>query len=199
MRLESEEKLKNLNNLIWQGDFHSLLMEAEAMVDEEPDNYIGYWWRGRALTLQGRLDEAVKAFYDAVKHADDDLEESRIMASLANVFNVRKEYDMALDYADIALELNSENPVAVLTRGVALAATGDKRKASEHLSSSWGILKDSYERACGYAVTGQKENMLEALREDLAVNPHHRVTVLHDPEFRPYLRSPDFRALLKNS
>ena len=74
MRSESEETRKNLNNLIGLGDFHSLLREAEAMVDEEPDNYIGYWWRGRALTLQGRLDEAVKAFYDAVKHADDDHE-----------------------------------------------------------------------------------------------------------------------------
>lgn len=188
-----------MNNLIGLGDFHSLLREAEAMVDEGPDNYIGYWWRGRALTLQGRLDEAVKAFYDAVKHADDDHEESRIMASLANVFNVRKEYDLALDYADIALELNSENPVAVLARGVALAATGEKREASEHLSSSWDKLRGSYERACGYAVTGQKTKMLDALRDDLTVNPHHRVIVLHDPEFRPYLRSPDFRALLKNS
>lgn len=72
-------------------------------MDKEPDNYFGYWWRGRALTLQGRLDDAVRAFYDAVKRADDDHEESRIMASLANVFNVREEYDMALDYADIAL------------------------------------------------------------------------------------------------
>ena len=199
MRSESEETRKNLNNLIGLGDFHSLLREAEAMVDEEPDNYIGYWWRGRALTLQGRLDEAVKAHYDAVKHADDDHEESRIMASLANVFNVRKESDLALDYADIALELNSENPVAVLARGVALTATGKKREASEHLSSSWGKLRDSYEQACGYAVMGQKTKMLEALRDDLAVNPHHRVTVLHDPEFRPYFRSTDFRALLKNS
>lgn len=66
-------------------------------------------------------------------------------------------------------------------------------------ASSWGKLRDSYERACGYAVMGQKTKMLEALRDDLAVNPHHRVTVLHDPEFRPYLRSPEIRALLKNS
>jgi len=199
MRSESEETRKNFNNLIGLGDFHSLLREAEAMVEEEPDNYVGYWWRGRALTLQGKLDEAVKAFYDAVKRADDEHEEARIMASLANVFNIKKDYDAALNYSEIALELNPGNPVAVLARGVALAATGRKREASEHISSCWGKLRDSYERACGYAVTGQKTKMLEALKEDLADNPHHRVTILHDPEFRPYLRSPELRAYLKNS
>ena len=199
MRSESEETRSSLNHLIEAGDFHSLLMEAEAMVDAEADSYVGYWWRGRALTLQGRLDEAVKAFYDAVKHADDDHEESRIMASLANVFNMRGDYDMGLDYSEVALELDPGNPGAVLARVVALAATGREKEASEHLHSRWGRLRDGYERACGYAVTGQRAKMLEALREDLSINPHHRVTVLHDPEFRPYLRSPELRALLKNS
>jgi tetratricopeptide (TPR) repeat protein len=188
-----------MNSLIGSSDFASLLREADAVTDAEPDSYIGYWWLGRALTLQGRLDEAVRAFYDSIKHAEDDDEESRIMANLASVFNAKKEYDVALDYSEIALELNPGNPAAVLALGVALAATGNKRAASDHISANWGKLRDGYQRACGYAIMGQKDKMLEVLKEDLVDNPHHRVMALLDPEFRPYIFNHEFRALLKNS
>ena len=199
MRTEASETKAKLNGLIAEADFEALLAEANRMVECEPESYVGYWWMGRALTLMGRLDDAVRAFYESVKRADDELEESRIMASLANVFNVQKKHDVAEEYAEAALELDPGNPVGVLARSVALASTGRRREASELISASWGKLTEGYERACAYAVTGQKSKLLEALREDVAANPPHRVTVLHDPEFRPYLKDPEFRAAIKTS
>jgi tetratricopeptide (TPR) repeat protein len=199
MRTESPETRAKLNGIMAEANFGALHAEADRMVESEPSSYIGYWWRGRALTLMGRLDDAVRAFYESVKHADDDLEESRIMASLTNVFNVQKKHDIAEEYAEIALELNPGNPVGVLALCVALASTGRRREASELISANWGKLTEGYEKACAYAVTGQKSKLLEALREDLAANPHHRVTALHDPEFRSYLRDPEFRVVIKTS
>ncbi len=199
MRTEAPKTRAKLNYLIAEADFEALLAEADRMMESEPGSYIGYWWRGRALTLMGRLDDAVRAFYESVKRADDDLEESRIMASLANVFNVQKKHDVAEEYAEAALELNPSNPVGILARSIALASTGRRREASELISANWGKLTEGYERACAYAVMGQKSRLIEALREDLTANPHHRVTALHDPEFRPYLRDPEFRAVIKAS
>ena len=199
MRTEAPETRAKLNGLIAEADFQALLAEADRMLESEPENYVGHWWRGRALTLMGGLDDAVRVFYESVKRADDDLEESRIMASLANVFNVQKKHDVAEEYAEAALELNPVNPVGVLALSVALASTSRRREASELISSSWGKLTEGYERACAYAVIGQKGRLIEVLREDVAANPHHRVTALHDPEFRPYLRDPEFRAVIKAS
>ena len=186
-------------NIISKGDFELLLIRAEEMVKAEPNSYLGYWWRGRALSFQGRYDEAVKAFYDSVKHSNTDKEESMIIACIANLFNIKKDYCMALEYSNIALELDPDNPTAILSKGVALIATGMKREASEHISLNWGKLVDGYQRAKGYALTGQKSKMMDALKDDLAKNPHHRIAVYHDPEFRPYLRDPSLRSILSNS
>ncbi|OGD55894.1 hypothetical protein A3K81_00045 [Candidatus Bathyarchaeota archaeon RBG_13_60_20] len=198
MRTEDAETKARMNGLIAESDFYTLLAEADRLVEAEPDSYIGYWWRGRALTLAGRPEDAVRAFYESVKRANDEAEESRVMASLANVFNVQRKHDLAEEYADASLELNPGNPVGVLARGVALASTG-RREASEFVSAHWGVLKDSYERACGYALRGQRDEAMKALRESIAAGPHHRVTALHDPEFRPYLRDPEFRSIIRPS
>jgi len=199
MRTEDAETKAKMNSLIAKGDFDSLLAEAERMIDAQPDNFIGYWWRGRALTLMGRLDDAVRSFYESVKRADDEAEESKIMASIANVFNVQRKHDLAEEYADASLELNPGNPVGVLAWGVALASTGRRREASEFVSTNWGTLRDSYEQACGYSIMGRRGEAMRALRESIAAGPHHRVTALHDPEFRPYLRDPEFRSLTRPS
>ena len=185
--------------MISDGNFELLLRKAEEIVEAEPNSYLGYWWRGRALYFQGRYDEAIKAFYDSVKRSNTDKEESMIIACIANLFNVKKDYDAAFEYSKIALELDPDNPTAILSKGVALAATGMKREASEHISLNWGKLIDGYQRAKGYALTGQKAKMLDALKDDLAKNPHHRVAVYQDPEFRPYLRDPSLRSILSNS
>jgi tetratricopeptide (TPR) repeat protein len=199
MRTEDAETKAKMNSLIAKGDFDSLLAEAERMIDDQPDSYMGYWWRGRALTLLGGFDDAVRSFYDSVKRADDEAEESRVMASLANVFNVQRKHDMAEEYADASLELNPRNPVGVLARGVALASTGRQREASEFVSAHWGVLGDNYEKACGYALRGQRVESMKALKESISAEPHHRVSALHDPEFRPYHRDPEFRSLTKPS
>ena len=199
MRTEDAETKARMNGMIAAGDLNSLLAEAESLIEAEPGSYTGYWWRGRALTLAGRLDDAVRSFYESVKRADDEAEESRVMASLANVFNVQRKHDVAEEYADASLELNPENPVGVLARGVALASTGRRREASEFVSAHWGNLKDGYERACGYALRGLSDEAMNALGESIAACPHHRVTALHDPEFRPYLRDPEFRSLTRPS
>jgi len=199
MRTEDAETRAKMNGLIAEGDFDSLLAGAERMIDAQPHSYTGYWWRGRALTLLGRLDDAVRSFYESVKRADDEAEESKVMASLANVFNVQRKHELAEEYAEASLALNPNNPVGVLARGVALASTGRRREASEFVTAHWGLLGDSYERACGYALRGQRDEAMKALGESIAAGPHRRVTALHDPEFRPYQRDPEFRSLTRPS
>jgi tetratricopeptide (TPR) repeat protein len=132
-----------------------------------------------------------------MKKAEDELEESKISSSIANVYNIRKDWEESLNYTDIALELNPENVVAIIARSIALMATGERKGANKLLDQNIGLFKNDYQKACVAAVKRDKQKMLEHLSKAIEENPHNKVTVLHDPDFSLYTRDLEFRALLK--
>ena len=187
-----------MNQFIADRRFNEIIGKAERLIEEYPESYLGRWWKARAYTLMGDTESALHWFIEAMKKAEDDREESKISSSMANVYNIRKDWSQSLNYTDIALELNPENVVAVIARSIALMATGNKKEAYQLLEKNPKLYKEDYQKACVAAVKKDKAKMLEYLKKSLTVNPHNRVTVQFDPDFALYQRDSDFRALVKS-
>lgn len=185
-----------MNTLIESEKFIELVEAAETIIHEHPDDYIGYWWMGRALTFTGGNDEAIKSFTEALKHAANDNEESKVMSSISNIYNIQKKYDKTLQYTEIALELNPDNVVAVIARSIALTSTGKKIEARQLLAANKRLYKKDYQKACVHAVLKEKDEMMKFLSKAIESNPHNRVTVRFDPDFRLFQRDPEFIRLV---
>lgn len=188
---------RKMNAFIAERRFNDMIELAKGIIDERPDSYLGRWWTARAYTLVGDTEAALDWFIEAMKRADDELEESKISSSIANVYNIRKDWRESLNYTDIALELNPKNVVAIIAQSIALMATGDRKGATRLLDQNKGLIKEDYQKACVAAVKRDKQKMLDYIKEAIKENPHNRVTVLYDPDFSLYTRDPEFRALLK--
>ncbi len=196
MSMDHEEISKLMNQYIEEKRFDAMYDFSETLIQENEENYLGKWWKARALTFLGDTDEALSWFMKGLMNAASDEEESKIMSSIANIYNIRKEWEKALKYTDIALELNPLNVVGVVAKSVALTALGRKRDAQMVLVSNSGLIVTDYQKACVAAIKGDKTRMLEYLEKAVGDNPHVRVSVQYDPEFMPYRRDPDFRKIL---
>ncbi len=186
-----------MNGFIAEKRFNDMIKLGEQLIDDYPDNYLGRWWIARAYTLRGDTESALDWFMEAMKKTESEQEESKISSSIANVYNIRKDWEEALNYTGIALELNPENVVAIIARSIALSASGDRKGASRLLDQNIRLFKEDYQKACVAAVKRDKHMMLVILSEVFKQSPHNRVTVLCDPDFSLYTRDSEFRALVK--
>ena len=186
-----------MNKHIADRRFDEMIQLGEQIINEHPESYLGRWWIARAYTLIGDTEGALDWFMEAMKNAGDEFEESKISSSIANVYNIRKDWRESMNYTDIALELNPENVVAIIARSIALMATGDRKSANRLLDQNTRLFKEDYQKACVAAVKRDKQKMLKILAEVFKENPHNKVTVLCDPDFSLYTRDPEFRSLLK--
>ena len=184
-----------MNGLIAKRRFNDMIEYAEQLTQENPDSYLGAWWKARALTFKGDTDGALHWFMESMKKANSDREESKIASSMANVFNVRKQWEDSLNYTAIALELNPENVVGVIARSIALSATGKRREAAKLLDSNQKLYVEDYQKACVAAIRKDKKKMLEHLGKTVEINPHSKITVQYDPDFATYRGDKEFKKL----
>jgi tetratricopeptide (TPR) repeat protein len=187
---------KRMYELIAQRNFDSMIDYAEELIQKTPRSYLGRWWKARALTFNGNTDGALYWFMEAMKNAVSDEEESKIASSMANIYNVRKQWVDSLNYSSIALELNATNVVGVIAKSIALTATGRTTDANRMLDSYQGLYKDDYQRACVAAVKKDRSKMFKYLRTVLEDHPHNKVTVQFDPDFSLYREDKEFKELI---
>jgi len=196
MTLNPETVAKTMNQYIAERKFDAMIEDSEKIIDEYPRSYLGYWWKARSLTFKGDIGGALHWLFESIKRADIEEEESKISSSIANVYNIQKNWDESRNYSEIALTLNPKNVVAIIARSIALSATGGKQEATRLLESNMRLFKEDYQKACVYAVLRDKNKMMKHLGESIVSNPHQKVTVLYDPDFRLYLNDSDFRSLI---
>ena len=184
-----------MNDYIAKRKFNEMIGYAEKLIQENPASYLGAWWKARTLTFMGDTDGALKWFMEAMKKAGSDEEESKISSSMANVYNVRKQWADALNYTEIALALNPKNVVGVIARSIALSATGKRNEARKLLDSNQKLYVEDYQKACVAAVKRNKKEMLDYLRKTVEQDPHSKVTVQYDPDFANYRGDPEFKKI----
>jgi len=189
---------QEMNQLLAEKRFDEIIERSDEVVEEYPSSYLGRWWKARAYMLKGDSEKAFHWFIEAMKNAEDEFEESKISTGIANLYISRKKWRKALNYTEIALELNPENPEAVLARSIALAATGQRKTAYRLLDQYGRLFREDYQKAGVAAVKRDKQKLLEHLSKALRKDPGLRANVLFDPVFSVYRRDPDFKALLKD-
>ena len=195
--LETSEIDNEMNTLIAKKQFTKLLERAEMLTNDYPNCYVGRWWKARAYTFLGNTEAALNWFIEAMKQANDDMEESKISSSIANVYNIRKDWIQSLNYTEIALELNPDNISATLAKSMALTAIGKREEAHKLLEDKKELFKEEYQQAYYAAIKKDNDNMIQHLAKALKDNPQLKVTIFYDPDFEPYRKNPDLIDLLK--
>jgi len=195
--LDARKLGQKMNALTSERRFDEMLLFAEEIISEHPESYLGRWWMARAYTFLGNLTSALHWFIEAMKTAENNMEESKISSSMANVYNIMKDWDQSLNYTDIAMELYPDNEVAILARSIALMAKSKKKEATQLLDKNSSLFKEDYQKACAAAVMRDRKKMLEHLSKAVKEYSHTKVSVQYDPEFTLYRRDPDFLAALK--
>ena len=171
---------------------------AEQLSRKYPNSYLGMWWKACTLTMLGDTETALHWFIEAIKKANNEKEESEISNSIASMYNIKRDWKQALNYAEISLELNPENLAAIITKSIALIATGKKNQAYHLIENNKHLYKDNFQKARVAAIQKDKKKMLKYLNQAIGNNPHYRVTVQFDPAFSLYRSDSEFQELIKN-
>jgi len=171
---------------------------AEQLIRKYPNSYLGIWWKAYTLTMLGDTETALRWFIEAIKKANNEKEESEISSSIASMYNIKRDWKQALNYAEISLELNSENVNAIIEKSISLLATAKKSEAYNLLEDNKNLYKDYFQKARVAAIKKNKKKMLNYLNQAIVNNPHYRVIVQFDPAFFLYRRDSEFQELIKN-
>ena len=96
---------------------------------KNPDSWLAHSNLGRILKNQGRLDEALEQYKEALRISPSDVDS---MVSAGNALFGKGQYDEAMSYYARALQINPANPEAHVNMAVILAKRGSIDEAMEH-------------------------------------------------------------------
>ena len=109
-------------------DFPGAMIAFNKAIAVDPKFYMAYVNRGATYFTQGKQVEAEKDFIQA-KQINDNC--AQAYANLASILILKKEYQLALDNAQIAIDIDKQNGAAYLNRGIAREMLRDMKGACE--------------------------------------------------------------------
>jgi tetratricopeptide (TPR) repeat protein len=126
--------VRSLRGLYWtrQGQAEQALAEYLLAAEYDPENPA---WRisiGEAYSLKGDLQAALGSYLEAVEIAPSEAIYWRLMAEFCAQYDMQVE-EYGLPAAQMAVELNGEDPLALDTLGWVLALLGRYNEAQEAL------------------------------------------------------------------
>lgn len=130
--------------------------------------------------------------------------EINLLANLANYHLDAGQEGKAVECYEQVLEIDPNNEYALTNYGNHLARQkGQSGKAEQllkrALKSDASFVPAHYNLACAYALRGQKEKMLEAIKRTTTLDKSTRKEILEDEDFVAFRDDPDFLALVKGA
>jgi tetratricopeptide (TPR) repeat protein len=123
-------------------NYAGALKEFDRAVQKDAGNPEAYFWRGRALIGEGRLEQAAEDFQKAVTLKPDYAE---AYDTLGWLFSRRGEFDSAIEALSKSIELKPENGWAYYQRGRVFFEKGDRDRA---LADEEKSCKLGYQEGC---------------------------------------------------
>jgi tetratricopeptide (TPR) repeat protein len=146
-------------------------------VAKNPDSWLAQSNLGRYLMRQGRFQEAMDHYRQALRTAPDDVDS---LVSVGNALFGEGREDEAADCYRRALKSNPNNPEAHVNLAVILAHRGQVEEAMEHdrkaLENNPNHITAHVNLAVALATRGRYEEAIEHYRQALAVNPSQPLT-----------------------
>jgi tetratricopeptide (TPR) repeat protein len=169
---------------------------AEKMIKQNPDSYVWYETKGRAVAYY-RPDEAISCFDQALNHTQDPSARQTIFSNKSNAYLLAGKWEKAIAEADKALEINPHDYVAKLNKSVALKRMG-KKEESENLAKE--ALPEAeaskYHTAIAFGLLGDKKNMLNQLRAAIKQDKKYRVWARLDEDLADFREDIGFRRVV---
>ncbi len=125
-----------------RGLWDRLLETADTILENYPDTVEGYLYKGEALLILERFEEAAESFGEAVKV---DGTSAKAWLLLGEALSAMKEVDKALKIYDRALMVSKDKELVWLARARALYESGRKDEGAEALKKAMQINPDSPE------------------------------------------------------
>lgn len=158
---------------VLEGKFDDAAAKLNSVLSRDPHNSTARLWLGEVEYARGHVDEAVANFQAAVDVAPRNTDALNNLAYLLAEY--RKQPDVALKYAQTALEIAPDNPQYADTVGWTLYKKGLYDMAVQQLERSvslGGSATSSYHLAMAYAKAGNAKRARTVLDTALAKYPN---------------------------
>jgi protein O-mannosyl-transferase len=146
-------------------------------VAKNPDSWLAQSNLGRYLMRQGRFQEAMDHYREALRISPNDVDS---LVSVGNALFGQGHEDEAADYYRRALQSNPNNPEAHVNLAVILAHRGQVEEAMEHdrkaIENNPNHITAHVNLAVALATRGRYEEAIEHYQQALAVNPSQPLT-----------------------
>ena len=177
----------------------------EKLIQEKPDFYEGFLWLGMICDLTGEYDDAVRCYMRATQvkpYSEEPL--VRLDMTYRRMGNGELSEATAHAVLETGIRRLALNPDDTITRSrvaVYYARFHQRDNAIAEVRKTHAAdPTDShahYNGACALAALGEKGEMLEYLRIAFEGGAAFRAWVRNDPDFRGYLKDPDFLRLIE--
>lgn len=172
---------------------------SKEIIKQAPTNYRGYYLEGITLVslYPNKLNGAIRSLNKALKYtAKSSTERSTVLISRSNAYLVAGRWKDAFSDAEKALHIEPKESSAVINKCHAMKKMGKGSEAAKILKDLLPEIEYKYDRACAFAILGDKKNMLKELKRAITKHRGYRTKARIHPEFADYREDSDFRKLV---
>lgn len=121
-----EDRSNQGDTYFGKGQYEEAIQAYNRVLENNPTNVKALYNRGRSYEEVGNLDEAEKDFKSAL---NEDNKNIQVLLSLSNLYQKKKQHEMALQYADYAVEIPGAPAMAYFLKGRAYHQLGNTKNA----------------------------------------------------------------------
>lgn len=171
----------------------------------DPNFFEAHLYWGRSCVYQGKLEEAVRHYYDALAISPLDYKVpqllSRTLVELGNMTEARKIAKLTVKNALRKQKQEPDNLGTFLAAGLGYFRSGDVEGAKRQLRLARSLRSNdnliNYNMACLYSLMGDQHNALDYLEKSILDGMNNRSWLETDSDLAPLHGHPRFVAILE--